>query len=265
MTSLCSNRHPSAAAFTQRVTQARLRVLRRIVFAAAQVAALFVDGFLLRTSEAFAAPAAKGGVSCSNCGWWPWNDLCNWVKVRDVRGIAYSDKRPKDFSHWCVSDEQPPEDLSCDCTVQVGTKMYKWIPSKLGFSFSAAPPWPFLKDLGIVAGVEWDLNSTITHADTSRDSFTVMPGSCGPTLYCYTSREYVQSLYKQRLGVPSAPTGYYNGGWGNTGSTPAWTYTFLECNSPCSGDYTVFLGMPTAMIAQTELRAYEKPLQSACQ
>ena len=92
-----------------------------------------------------------------------------------------------------------------------------------------------------------------------------MPGSCGHTLYCYTSREYVQSLYKQRLGVPSAPTGYYNGGWGNTGSTPASTYTFLECNSPCSGDYTVFLGMPTAMIAQKELRAYEKPLQSACQ
>jgi hypothetical protein len=40
MPSLSITRHPSAAASPLRVTQARLRVLRRIVFAAAQVAAL---------------------------------------------------------------------------------------------------------------------------------------------------------------------------------------------------------------------------------
>ena len=52
MPSLSIPRHPSAADSPWRVTQARLRVLRRIVFAAAQVAALFFDGFLLQVMRA---------------------------------------------------------------------------------------------------------------------------------------------------------------------------------------------------------------------
>ena len=257
------SRRPSVAATPHWLIQACFPVLLAMVFGGVQVAALWFDGYFLRTNETIAAPPLfTTPVTCSNCGWWPWQDLCNWTKVGDARGIAYSDKRIKDYGIWCVGVEDPPKNLTCECSVQVGTKMYRWLP---GVNIGLTPDWGVLKQLGFTIDAEWDFNTTITTGDSASVNFSIGPDTCGPTLYCYTSREYVQSLYKQRLGVKGPPAGgYYNGGWGNTGSTPSPTYRFLVCDSPCSGDFTLFQGPPSAMPSPSPLPDFVGPLKQSC-
>lgn len=245
------------------LARAGLSVALAAVLGTVQVAVLWSQGLFHGAPEAIAESPPPSLASCSNCGWWPWQDPCDWTKVREVRGTAYSDKRPHKYSIWCVKPEEPPKSFECECSLDIGTKMYKWLP---GIKVGLLPDWGYLKSLGLQVEAEWDLSSTVTQGSKVSHGFSIAPGTCGPDLYCYKSREYVQSLYRQRLGVKgSSSGGYYNGGWGNTASSPPPSYTFVVCDSPCSGDATLFEGPPTPMLAPSELPDYVGPLQSACQ
>jgi len=259
MPSLSISLHPSAAASPLRVTQARLRVLRRIVFAAAQVAALFFDGSLLRTREAFAAPAGKGGVSCSNCGWWPWNDNCIWVESGYQDGISYFEISAQDDRTLQATEETGPLTWVCDCAIAVSEKEYKWMPAvKASVQF---PPIKALQAVQITG--EWDANKLKTTTISRKLSGEVPIGKCGhPMLYCYQTRKYHQTLYRRQLGTVTGVT-VDNLPMGIT--VVKYTYSYSTCDSPCQGDSTVIEGRPTPQLTFDAHDRFEKALANACQ
>jgi len=247
-----------------RVTQARLRVLRRIVFVAAQVVALFFDGSLLRTSEAFAAPAAKRGVSCSNCGWWPWNDNCIWVESGFQRGTSYLQIYEQDDRTLQATEETGPLTWGCDCAIAVSEKEYKWMPAvKASVQF---PPIKALQAVQITG--EWDANKLKTTTISRKLSGDIPIGKCGhPMLYCYQTRQYYQTLYRRQLGTiigkseKILPT--LSGLPGIISVT--YTYSYTTCDSPCEGDSTLIEGRPQPQLTFDPHDRFEKALANACQ
>ena len=253
------SRRPSVAATPHWLIQACFPVLLAMVFGGVQVAALWFDGFFLRTNETIAAPPATGGVSCSNCGWWPWNDKCQWVETGFQRGVSFSEPQKSSYKDLCVSADAKEVTWKCTCSISIGEKLYKWMPAiKVSLTL---PPYKALQAFQITG--DWDANKTITKAMTQDISGPIPPGSCGPEIvYCYRSRDYYQTLYRRQVGTVTGVTVIHL----QPGiDSVNYTYSYATCNNPCVGDFSILEGPPSPQLSYTEYAPpYFPPLADPC-
>ena len=222
-----------------------------------QVAVFWLEGVFQGASEAIAASPAPGGVSCGNCGWWPWQDRCLWVEYGDQRGVSFSEPQLSSFKEICNPTEST-KDLTwkCNCLISLGEKLYKWMPAvKVALTL---PPARALQAFQITG--DWDANTTVTKAMFAEMSGLIPAGKCGPnTVYCYRARTYVQTLYRRQLGTVTGVTAIPFTDQVN------YAYSYAYCDAPCVSDYSVLEGPPSPQLSFTVyIQDHQPPLADAC-
>jgi hypothetical protein len=242
------------------LARAGLSVALAAVLGTVQVAVLWSQGLFHGAPEAIAAEPSPSGVSCANCGWWPWNDQCRWVETGDQRGISFSEPQFTRLDNIC----NPPESnrdmtWNCNCAVSIGEKLYKWMPAvKVAVTIPSAKVLQAFQITG-----EWDGNKTITKTMTKGLSGSIPPGQCGPgEVYCYRSRSYIQTLYRRQLGKVTGVSVVQNPAGTDT---VVYSYSYDTCNAPCEGDYSVLEGPPSPWLSFTVYDPdHQPPLADAC-
>lgn len=199
--------------------------------------ASLIAGFVL------AASSVQAGYSCSNCGWWPWNDTCDWELVGHSYGSRYVSPAIVDQRTKCAGEN--PDVAHYGCAVAMGEPSNAFLDLS---SIAISIPNVF----GVAVG--WQ-NDTVTQTvDCSQDQ-QLNPGQCGEKRYCYREYDYDEAQYKRRLGNCLEVDYTY-------GACLEWEYN--TCDDPCSGGKEVFCSHLGCVVKSSLVAEFDPPLADPC-
>lgn len=144
--------------------------------------------YLLSATSCFAAcPSTGAPTGCGNCGWFFWNDKCDWVEVGDHSGQVFKDYTHTDLTTVCAGSNTLNQPYGF--TYTIGSTKWSW--SSTGTINLAS--------YGTFAATYNSGTNATTVAYNCGGSEAITSGNCGSHHYSSTKWDYAQKGYKKRV------------------------------------------------------------------
>jgi hypothetical protein len=126
-------------------------------------------------------------TSCSNCGFWPWNDKCDWVEVSAQSGVVYKNYVTTNCDEVCA--EENPTTCNYGFDYAIGSTKWSW---ESGVEINLASYVTFKGQYNSGTNA-----TTVTITCSGAES--ISPGNCGHRKYSSIVWDYEQKGYKKRV------------------------------------------------------------------